>query len=143
MGRRENMIRWGILGAGKIAFRFAKSLRNLNDCALYAISGRSEEKLHAFAQDFPCERIYLDYEDFLHDPDVDAIYLSLPHGLHYEWAVKALSAGKAVLCEKPAALNSDQVRRIKQCALKHGILFMEAMKTRFTPLYRQIKELKP
>lgn len=135
------MIKWGILGAGNIAHRFAASLQHLDNCELCAISGRSQEKVSAFAETYSCQKAYLDYDELLQDPDIDAIYLSLPHGLHCEWAIKALSAHKAVLCEKPATLNAEQMREIKKCALEHGVLFMEAMKTRFTPIYRQTKEL--
>ena len=135
------MIKWGILGAGNIAHRFAASLRNLDDCTLYAISGRSQEKLSAFAEAYPCEKIYLSHEELLRDPEVDAVYLALPHGMHTEWAIAALSARKAVLCEKPAALDRGQMAAIRDCAVRHGTLFMEAMKTRFTPLYRQIRQM--
>ena len=72
---------------------------------------------------------------------MDAIYLALPHGLHREWAVKALAAGKAVLCEKPAVLHQEEMAQIARTAREHGTLFMEAMKTRFVPAYPKIREV--
>lgn len=135
------MIRWGILGAGNIARRFAASLRSLPDCSLYAISGRSAEKLAAFAREFPCQQSYTDYQALLEDPKVDAVYLSLPHGLHFTWATAALRAHKPVLCEKPAMLCAAQMRQIRQTAEQERVLFMEGMKTRFTPLYRTLRHL--
>ena len=134
------MIHWGILGAGNIARRFAKSLQYDKDSVLYAISGRSQEKLDAFRAQFPCEKTYVGHENMLADGSVDAIYLALPHGLHAEWAVKALEKGIAVLCEKPAALNEEEMRRIAACAKEHNTLFMEAMKPRFVPAYARLKE---
>ena len=84
-----NRIRWGILGAGNIAHRFARALSIVDGCSLYAISGRKREKLLAFQKRFPCEKIYTDYQELIDDPLVDAVYISLPHDLHKEWALKA------------------------------------------------------
>ena len=84
------MIRWGILGAGNIAHRFAASLVNQKDSTLYAISGRNAEKLEAFKKEYPCEKVFLSYDELIEDPDIDAIYLSLPHRFHHEYALKAL-----------------------------------------------------
>lgn len=135
------MIRWGILGAGNIAHRFATSLTNQKDSVLYAISGRNAEKLEAFRKDYPCEKVYLSYDELLEDPDIDAIYLSLPHRFHHEYALKALKNKKAVLCEKPSSLNSTQMKEIAACAKENHTPFMEAMKSRFTPGYLKLKEM--
>ena len=133
------MIRWGILGAGKIAHRFAASLRRQPGSILAAISCRSAEKAAAFAALHSVGTAYIGHNALLADQNIDAIYLALPHGLHKEWAVKALEAGKAVLCEKPAALNAGETRSIAGAARSNGTLFMEAMKPRFVPLYPQVK----
>lgn len=93
------MIRWGILGVGNIAHCFCDSLSKEPDSVLKAISCRRKEKAAAFMEQYAAERYYLDYDSLLKDPEVDAVYLSLPHGLHREWAVKA------VLCEKTATLS--------------------------------------
>lgn len=138
-GRIFSMIRWGILGAGKIAYRFAESLLNEPDSVLTAIAVRKEEKALEFRKQFVFDRYYLDYQKLLEDREIDAIYLSLPHGLHKEWAIKALNCGKPVLCEKPAALNAEEMREIKDAARKNDVLFMEAMKPRFTPMYEYIR----
>ena len=135
------MIRWGILGAGNIARRFAKSLEKSPDGMLYAAAFRSEEKAKRFAEEYTLEKVYTSYDDLIKDEAVDAVYLSLPHGLHAAWAIKALSAGKALLCEKPAALNAGEVRQIAQAAKDNGVLFMEAMKPRFVPLYGKFMEI--
>lgn len=141
MGGEVCMIQWGILGAGNIAHRFAASLAGEPDCRLAAISGRNPEKLKAFSALFGNPVWYTDHQALIDDPQVDAIYLALPHGLHREWAVKALAAGKAVLCEKPAVLHQEEMAQIARTAREHDTLFMEAMKTRFVPAYPKIREV--
>lgn len=135
------MIRWGILGAGNIAHRFAASLMNEQNSILYAISGRSAEKLDAFAKEYPCEKKYVGHDLLLDDENIDAIYLALPHVMHKEWALRALEKGIPVLCEKPAAVNAEETKEIAECAKRNNTLFMEAMKPRFVPAYLKMKEL--
>ena len=136
------MIRWGIIGAGNIAHRFAESLKHVEEGELIAISCRKMEKARAFAREYPCSYLYDDGGyGLLENPDVDAVYISLPHGLHCEWAIRAMKAGKAVLCEKPAVLTTEEMDQISQTSRETGILFMEAMKTRFVPIHRLIIEI--
>ena len=135
------MIRWGIIGAGKIAKRFAQSLAYEEDAVLYAISGRNPEKMKQFQVEHPCQKVYLDHHDLLADPAVDAVYIALPHDMHAAWALEAIQMHKAVLCEKPAVLNADEMKEIITAARRENILFMEAMKSRFEPAYLRTKEL--
>ena len=144
-------IRWGIMGAGKIAHRFAASLASIGGCELAAIAGRSAAKLDAFAAEFPVppERRYADavgdgeaaYRRLVRDPGIDAVYLALPHGLHARWACELLRAGKAVLCEKPATVSAEEARQVADAARATGSLFMEAMKTRFMPARDQVRDM--
>ncbi|MCQ4087642.1 Gfo/Idh/MocA family protein [Saccharibacillus sp. JS10] len=133
------MIKWGILGAGNIAYRFAAALVHEPNSTLYAISGRNENKLKTFADHYPVHQLYLSHDELLADPEIDAIYLALPHQLHREWAIQAIDAGKAVLCEKPAALHAEEMQDIADAARSRNVLFMEAMKPRFVPLYRELR----
>lgn len=133
------MIRWGILGAGNIARRFAESLAKEDNGTLVAISGRNEQKMLAFQKEHPCEKYYVSHEDLLNDPTLDAIYIALPHHLHKEWILKALIAKKAVLVEKPACMNAQEAKEITECAKKHHVLFMEAMKARFEAASQYIR----
>lgn len=135
------MVRFGILGAGNIAHRFAESLMHEKDAVLTAVSCRNPEKGQIFLDQFGASKVYGSHEELLLDESVDAIYLALPHQLHAEWAVKALNAHKAVLCEKPAALNAEEMQTILDAADKNNVLFMEAMKPRFVPLYDELKNL--
>ena len=107
MADQSSIIRWGILGAGNIAYRFAASLKKEPGSILQAVSVRDPEKGKAFLKSHPAEKMYFRHEDLIQDPEVDALYIALPHGLHREWALKALDAGKAVLLEKPAGMNAE------------------------------------
>ncbi|MCR5796102.1 MAG: Gfo/Idh/MocA family oxidoreductase [Solobacterium sp.] len=135
------MIRWGIIGAGNIASRFSASLKNEPDSVLVAVSCRTMEKAQAFADKYGARKAYDSYEALLDDPDIDAVYVSLPHHLHRQWSIAAMEKGKAVLCEKPAALNTAETREILACAEKNRVLFMEAMKGRFTPAAVEIRQM--
>ncbi len=135
------MIRWGIIGAGNIARRFTASLQKDPGAVLYAISGRNEDKLKAFQEKYPCEKRYVGHENLLNDPDVDAVYVALPHHMHKEWSVKALRAHKAVLSEKPAVLNEAEMQEIRAVSREENVLFMEAMKPRFVPAYLEMKKI--
>lgn len=149
----EKDVRWGIVGAGKIAHRFARSLALEPRSELVAISCRSSARAVAFAAQHgvPEEGTLSDealggvagsaHAALLARPDVDAVYLALPHSMHLEWAVAALRAGKAVLCEKPLCADAAQTRSLVDAARGGTTLLMEAMKTRFTPLYRRVREL--
>ena len=135
------MIRFGILGAGNIAHRFAASLAKVEGAELVAASRRTAGRAAAFLAEVPCTpgaRAYGDHEALLADPEVDAIYLALPHDLHHAWALRALDAGKAVLCEKPAMLSEAEAAEVTAAARERGLLFMEAMKTRFVPLHPHV-----
>lgn len=137
------MIHFGILGAGNIAHRFAASLAKVEGAELVAASRRTAGKAAAFLAEVPCAsgaRAYGDHEALLADPEVDAIYLALPHDLHHAWALRALDAGKAVLCEKPAMLSEAEAAEVTAAARERGLLFMEAMKTRFVPLHPHVMD---
>ena len=108
---------------------------------LVAASCRTVQKAEAFLAEVPHAegaRAYGSHEELLADDAIDAIYLALPHALHHDWALRALCAGKAVLCEKPAMLTADEMREVATVAREEGVLFMEAMKPRFVPLHAQV-----
>lgn len=139
-GRCLAPVRWGILGAGGIARRFAASVAASEDGVLVAASRRTKERADVFLDQVGAAgaRGYGSHDELLADSRVDAVYLALPHGMHLEWCLRALSAGKPVLCEKPLALSSEDARRITAAAREAGVPFMEAMKARFTPAAREV-----
>ncbi|WP_236895683.1 Gfo/Idh/MocA family protein [Clostridium beijerinckii] len=135
------MIRWGIIGLGNIALRFAKSLSYSNEGKLYAIASRTKEKRDEFYDKYNCEKVYENYNELLRDEEVDAVYIALPHGFHKHWSIEALRHKKAVLCEKPVGINSEEMKEIKKEAVLNNTFFMEAMKTRFIPIISDIKKV--
>ncbi|MBR7021370.1 MAG: Gfo/Idh/MocA family oxidoreductase [Lachnospiraceae bacterium] len=120
-------VRWGVLGTAGIA-RWATipGMKKAEHCELYAIAGRKIEKAQAYAAEFGFEKAYGSYDELLADPMVQAVYVPLPNDLHKPWVIKALQAGKHVLCEKPLALDADEVCDMFEAARENGVILMEA-----------------
>lgn len=135
------IIRWGILGPGGIAHQFARGLSVIPDAELIAVGSRSSERAEKFADEFDIPYRHGSYADLASDPDVDAVYVSTPHPFHKEYSILCMEAGKPVLCEKPLAINAQEVREMIECARKSKIFLMEAMWTRFLPVMVKIREL--
>ncbi|KVC73763.1 Gfo/Idh/MocA family protein [Burkholderia ubonensis] len=130
-------VRFGIVGAGSIARRFAQSLAHVPGAALAGVWARRADAAAAFCATHggtPADSL-----DALLASDVDAIYIATLHDSHAEYALASLAAGKAVLCEKPATLNAAQLETVLRAARDAGRLFMEAMKPPFFPLYRKLR----
>lgn len=135
------MIKWGIIGAGNIANRFIVALEQVENASIEAIACRSIEKAKAFALKYDVPHYYDQYQSIIKDSNIDAIYIALPHGLHFEWAKKAIIAKKAVLVEKPAVMTSYEAKELSKLANENQVFFMEAAKTLFVPAYRKLKEI--
>ncbi|HNP73172.1 MAG TPA: Gfo/Idh/MocA family oxidoreductase [Kouleothrix sp.] len=134
-------IRWGILGTGNIAAQFARGLAELDDATLVAVGSRTPEAAAAFGQRFGAARAHGSYAALANDPDVDAIYVATPHPFHKDNTLLCLSAGKAVLCEKPFAINAGEAAEMIASARARGVFLMEAMWTRFLPHMVRLREL--
>ena len=126
-------IRWGIVGPGNIAARFAQAVKNVNCAELVAVASREPERAAAFAETFDIPHVFCGYESMADSNLVDAIYIATPHPFHMPCAQLFLNAGKHVLCEKPMCVNARQAQELKDCAEKNGVFLMEAMWTRFLP----------
>ena len=113
-------LRWGILGTGMIAAKFAADLKYTSQGVLVASGSRRQQTADSFAVKHGGRGIG-GYEALINDPDVDAVYISLPNGLHAEWSIKAMEAGKDVLCEKPIACNTTEAETIADIAEPLGI----------------------
>lgn len=133
--------RWGILGTGRIAGVFADGLTQLPDATLLAVGSRAQETADAFGEKYAIPRRYASYAELAADPDVDAIYVASPHSGHRPDTLLCLEHGKAVICEKPFAINAAQAREMVDFARAHKIFLMEAMWTRFLPLMVKVREL--
>ena len=134
-------IRWGILGCGRIARKFAADLRLVADAELTAIASRNKETLELFAKDFSCKHLHSSYEALAANNEVDVIYIATPHSHHYEHTVLCLNHDKAVLCEKAFAINSRQAMEMIRTAKERKVFLMEALWTKFLPHYKKLQEL--
>ncbi len=129
-------MRWGLVGPGRIAGRFAGALATRSDARLHAVVGRSADRAGAFAERWGA-RVHASVEELLADPAVDAIYIATPHSEHAAAATAALRAGKPVLCEKPLAATVAQAEAVVELARNRSVFLMEALWTRYLPALRQ------
>src|SRR4030095_5220087 len=120
-------IRWGILGCGRIARKFAADLRLVADAELTAIASRDKKTLELFSKDFQCRHLHNNYETLAANNEVDVIYVATPHSHHYEHTLLCLHHNKAVLCEKAFAINSRQAIEMIQTASERKVFLMEAL----------------
>lgn len=134
-------LRWGILGPGKIATKFARALPRARHATLAAVASRSPERATAFAAAHGVPRVHDSYAALLADPGVDAVYIATPHPEHARWTVAACEAGKHVLCEKPFALNAWEAEAMIQAAREHRVFLMEAFMYRCHPQTARVVEL--
>ena len=137
----KDVVRWGILGTGKIAKAFAEGLRDTPDAVLAAVGSRSVESASAFGADYGVTRCYGSYQELADAPDLDIIYIATPHPLHAENALMVLNAGKGVLCEKPFTMNRRQAEEVVALAQAKRLFLMEAMWTRFMPALAEVHRI--
>jgi predicted dehydrogenase len=134
-------IKWGILGPGWIARKFAAGLKVVDNAQLFAVGSRNIDNAEKFAKEFNVPRTYGSYQELVKDPDVDVIYIATPHILHYENTLLCLENGKHVLCEKPFAMNGKEVRFMIAKAKEKNLFLMEAMWSKFLPNLIKAKEI--
>jgi D-xylose 1-dehydrogenase (NADP+, D-xylono-1,5-lactone-forming) len=131
-------LRWGILSTANIT---KKLLASGHDQEFVAVGSRDLARANAFASEHGLARAHGSYEDVLADPGVDAIYNPLPNSLHVEWSIKALEAGKHVLCEKPMSRHPEDVERAFDVAEREGLVLEEAFMWRHHPQLQRAREL--
>ena len=136
-------VRWGIIGLGNIALKFAEGFQYTKNAKLLAISSRSENKLMTFKNKFQIDDNYCftNYESLLKCKDVDIIYIALPHSLHHRWVIKSIEEGKNILVEKPATLNFSQMENIINNLKDKNIFFSEAFMYRYHPQISKVVDL--
>ncbi len=132
--------KFGILGCGGIAKRFARALQLSGGGELYAAAARDEARAQALIGQFGGEKAYGSYLDLIRDENVEIVYISLVHNLHYEAAKLCVEHGKAVLCEKPFFITEREAAELAALAKEKGVLVMEAMWTRGLPAFKKAKE---
>lgn len=134
-------VKWGILGTANIAvWGTIPGMKKADSCELYAIAGRSLEKAERFKDDYGFAKAYGSYDELLVDENVQAVYVPLPNSLHKQWVIKALKAGKNVLCEKPIGLNAEETKEMFKVAEESGVLLMEAYAYLHSPYVESLKK---
>jgi predicted dehydrogenase len=135
-------LRIGVLGAARIApAAVVKPARNSAEAEVVAVAARDRARADAFATKHGIPRVFDSYSSLLADPDIDAVYNPLPNGLHAEWTIAALEAGRHVLCEKPFTANAAEAERVASVAARTGLVVMEAFHYRYHPLAERMREI--
>ena len=137
----DKVLNWGLLSTARINRALITPLRASKRNHLLAVASRTQESADRYAREWKIPRAHGSYEALLADPEIDVIYNSLPNHLHAEWTIKAVEAGKHVLCEKPLALSVDEVDAIQAAARKHGRVVAEAFMYRHHPQTLKVQEI--
>lgn len=137
----KKIIKWGIVGPGFIANKFAEAIKNVDGAVLTSVASRSEENGKTFAERHSIENVFAGYEEMAKSDAVDAVYIATPHPFHKPCAEIFLNSGKHVLCEKPICVNAKQAEEIAKCAKENGVFLMEAMWTRFLPAIKEAQAI--
>ena len=135
------MIRWGILGCGRIARKFASDLKLVKEAELVACGASRAISADAFAHEFSVKNVHHSYESLAADNEVDVIYVATPHSHHYEHTMLCIQNNKAVLCEKAFAINYDQAKKMIEEARDRNVFLMEAVWTKFLQPFNKVKEM--
>lgn len=133
---QNTILKLGVVGNGRIAKRFIKESKYVSGIDIDYIYGRNPQKLEQLCNDFGLEKYFTDYSEFL--KNVDAVYIALPHTMHYEYTKNALLAGKHVLCEKPITLIEKETEELFKIAKDKGLILQEAIKTVYSPCFDKL-----
>ncbi|MFN8258467.1 MAG: Gfo/Idh/MocA family oxidoreductase [Bacteroidales bacterium] len=137
----ERPINWGIIGTGKIANKFALALKHVPGSCMKAVASREKTKAELFASQHNIEKSYGSYLELAEDKKVEVVYVATPHVFHFENTMMCLHNNKAVLCEKPFAMNLNEVTQMVELARQKNLFLMEALWTRFFPGTLRILEI--
>ncbi|HYC24143.1 MAG TPA: Gfo/Idh/MocA family oxidoreductase [Candidatus Bathyarchaeia archaeon] len=140
--REDSPLRIGVLGAARIApMALIRPAQRVPEVSILAVAARDRERARKFATKHKIPRVHASYAELLADPEIDAVYNPLPNGLHCEWTIRALEAGKHVLCEKPIAANTEEAQRMGDAAARTGRVLVEAFHYRYHPLAARIRAI--
>ncbi|HEX3255014.1 MAG TPA: Gfo/Idh/MocA family oxidoreductase [Gaiellaceae bacterium] len=134
-------VRWGFLSTARINRRLLDAAEKTDRAEIVAVASRDRDRAEAYASEHGIERAHGRYESLLEDPDVEAVYISLPNSLHVEWSVRALAAGKHVLCEKPLTRHPEEADEAFDAAERAGRVLMEAFMWRHSPQTAKLMQL--
>jgi predicted dehydrogenase len=136
-----DVVRWGILGTGKISRAFANALKDTPGAVLTAVASRDIGNAQSFASEFGAGAAYGSYQELVDAQDIDLVYIGTPHPMHAENALMALHAGKGVLCEKPFTMNLREAEQVVALARSKKLFLMEAMWTRYLPALAEVRRI--
>ena len=139
----KQIVKWGIIGLGNIAFEFAKSFYKADNAELIAVASKSKEKLSKFGKIFKIDakNLFNNYEAILENKNIDIFYISLPNSLHFEWVEKLIEKNKNVLVEKPAFLSSQEAEGIFKKKNFQNIFFSEGYMNKYLPQIVEIVKI--
>lgn len=137
----EKVIKWGIIGLGKIADKFASDLQFSENAILHAVASRSLDKAKQFTEKHNAQKYYDSYQKLAQDSEVDIIYIATPHSFHFENTMMCLKNNKNVLCEKPIGMNKQQTQKMFDEAKSRNLFLMEGLWTRFIPATEKLFDL--
>lgn len=140
MSKGKDTFHWGIIGPGRIAQKFAQALRAMPGAKLQAVVGRDLSRARDFARAYGAEYSYDTYEALVKDECLDAIYIATPHAFHFDQAELCLENSVPVLVEKPVTVNAEQFQKLVALARSRRIFLMEALWTRFLPIYQDVRQ---
>lgn len=136
----SNIITWGIIAPGRIAHEFASAMAVVEGATILAVASRDSERGQRFAERYDIPVQYQQYSDLLSDPAIDAVYIANPHRFHFDTIRAALTANKHVLCEKPLTVTEAQAKVLFDLARSRKVLLMEALWTRYLPVWQAIQQ---
>ena len=134
-------IRWGVLGTARIVRKTIPALQQTQNGVVTGVASRNEDRSKACAETYGISQAFGSYAALLDSPEIDAVYITLPNALHYEWVIQSLEAGKHVLCEKPLALSAAECEDIKRASEETGLKVLEGFMYRFHPRFEKLLEL--
>jgi D-xylose 1-dehydrogenase (NADP+, D-xylono-1,5-lactone-forming) len=134
-------VRWGIISTADINRKVIPGAHTSDQIDLVAVASRNQERADEYAKQWSIPRAFGAYEDLLADPEIEAVYISLPNTMHCDWSIRALEAGKHVLCEKPLSRHPDEVAEAFDTAERTGLLLSEAFMYRHNPQTKRVQEL--
>ena len=137
----KDKINWGIIGAGRISRTFVNDLKLVPNASVIAVASKSLERSKEFGDEYKLKYNYDNYGDLLKNPEVDVVYIGTTHNFHYENMILCLENYKPVLCEKPFTVNSSEAAKIINLAVEKKVFLMEAMWSRFLPVYLKVREI--
>jgi len=141
-GLRQRMIRFGVLGTARVVpYGLLAPAKETQGVEVSGIASRTPQKAEEYAARYGIQRAFGSYEALLDSTDIDAVYIALPPALHFDWARRAIEAGKHVFCEKPLAANAQLAEKLMLSARRHGLVLIEAMHIRYLDRLRRQREL--